>query len=159
MLWENGDPGGTRTPYLQIRNLSLYPDELRDHTGSVCPILRHVSRCCGSGLLFPAGIIGAKAMATGPKAGVTCLGLVTEKDTAVPLHPFARRTVKPSIDVQVPVATIADMPAKDQPTQIFIINGVVTDHHDITRAWPAAARSRTAASRPISACLRAVPQA
>ena len=26
-----GDPGGTRTPYLQIRNLSLYPDELRDH--------------------------------------------------------------------------------------------------------------------------------
>ena len=28
----NGDPGGTRTPYLQIRNLSLYPDELRDHT-------------------------------------------------------------------------------------------------------------------------------
>ena len=27
-----GDPGGTRTPYLQIRNLSLYPDELRDHT-------------------------------------------------------------------------------------------------------------------------------
>ena len=28
-----GDPGGTRTPYLQIRNLSLYPDELRDHTG------------------------------------------------------------------------------------------------------------------------------
>ena len=27
----NGDPGGTRTPYLQIRNLSLYPDELRDH--------------------------------------------------------------------------------------------------------------------------------
>ena len=28
---ENGDPGGTRTPYLQIRNLSLYPDELRDH--------------------------------------------------------------------------------------------------------------------------------
>ena len=30
-----GDPGGTRTPYLQIRNLSLYPDELRDHTGAV----------------------------------------------------------------------------------------------------------------------------
>ena len=29
-----GDPGGTRTPYLQIRNLSLYPDELRDHTGT-----------------------------------------------------------------------------------------------------------------------------
>ena len=28
----DGDPGGTRTPYLQIRNLSLYPDELRDHT-------------------------------------------------------------------------------------------------------------------------------
>ena len=27
----DGDPGGTRTPYLQIRNLSLYPDELRDH--------------------------------------------------------------------------------------------------------------------------------
>ena len=24
-----GDPGGTRTPYLQIRNLVLYPDELR----------------------------------------------------------------------------------------------------------------------------------
>ena len=33
---ENGDPGGTRTPYLQIRNLSLYPDELRDHK-SVMP--------------------------------------------------------------------------------------------------------------------------
>ena len=26
-----GDPGRTRTCYLQIRNLSLYPDELRDH--------------------------------------------------------------------------------------------------------------------------------
>ena len=25
-----GDPGRTRTCYLQIRNLSLYPDELRD---------------------------------------------------------------------------------------------------------------------------------
>ena len=32
----DGDPGGTRTPYLQIRNLSLYPDELRDHK-SVMP--------------------------------------------------------------------------------------------------------------------------
>ena len=32
----DGDPGGTRTPYLQIRNLSLYPDELRDHE-SVMP--------------------------------------------------------------------------------------------------------------------------
>ena len=30
-----GDPGGTRTPYLQIRNLSLYPDELRDHAYAV----------------------------------------------------------------------------------------------------------------------------
>ena len=30
-----GDPGGTRTPYLQIRNLSLYPDELRDHSHAV----------------------------------------------------------------------------------------------------------------------------
>ena len=30
-LMRDGDPGGTRTPYLQIRNLSLYPDELRDH--------------------------------------------------------------------------------------------------------------------------------
>ena len=29
---DNNDPGGTRTPYLQIRNLSLYPDELRDHS-------------------------------------------------------------------------------------------------------------------------------
>ena len=32
---ENGDPGGTRTPYLQIRNLSLYPDELRDHSRTI----------------------------------------------------------------------------------------------------------------------------
>ena len=24
-------PEGTRTPYLQIKDLSLYPDELRDH--------------------------------------------------------------------------------------------------------------------------------
>ena len=33
-----GDPGGTRTPYLQIRNLSLYPDELRDHS---CAVYSH----------------------------------------------------------------------------------------------------------------------
>ena len=33
-IWSgtDGDPGRTRTCYLQIRNLSLYPDELRDHT-------------------------------------------------------------------------------------------------------------------------------
>ena len=31
-----GDPGRTRTCYLQIRNLSLYPDELRDHAPSIC---------------------------------------------------------------------------------------------------------------------------
>ena len=98
-------------------------------------------------------------MTARPEAGGARRGLVGKEDAVVALHPFAGRTVKPSIDAQVPVATIADMPAKDQPTQIFIINGVVTDHHDITRAWPAAARSRTAASRPISACLRAVPQA
>ena len=38
----NGDPGGTRTPYLQIRNLSLYPDELRDHT----PLMPEITLKC-----------------------------------------------------------------------------------------------------------------
>ena len=29
-MW-GGDPDRTRTCYLKIRNLALYPDELRDH--------------------------------------------------------------------------------------------------------------------------------
>ena len=48
-----GDPGGTRTPYLQIRNLSLYPDELRDHTFYMphFTIKHHPCRLWGGALL------------------------------------------------------------------------------------------------------------
>ena len=107
------------------------------------------------GLIFPACIVIAKAMATGAKARLPCLGRITEENAGRPLHPLSRRTVEPALDSQAPVAAIADMASDDQPAQIVIIDGVVTDH----ATYPAAIRSRDAASRPISARLRATPQA
>ena len=98
-------------------------------------------------------------MAAGPKAGGTCFGRVTKKDAGVSVHPLSRRAVQPSIDAQTPVAAIADMPAKDQAAHILIIYGRMPDRHSLAAPCSAAARSRAAASRPISACLRALPQA
>ena len=96
-------------------------------------------------------------MTARPEAGGARRGLVGKEDAVVALHPFAGRAVQPPVDSQRAVAAIADMPAKNQPAQILIINGTVPDHAETCQ--PAAARSRAAASRPISACLRATPQA
>ena len=96
-------------------------------------------------------------MTAGPEAGGARRGLVGKEDAGATTHPPAGRAVQPSVDSQLAVAAIADMPAKNQPAQILIINGTVPDHAETCQ--PAAARSRAAASRPISACLRAMPQA
>ena len=96
-------------------------------------------------------------MTARPEAGGARRGLVSKEDAVVALHPFAGRAVQPPVDSQRAIAAIADMPAKNQPAQILIINGIVPDHAETCQ--PAAARSRAAASRPISACLRGVPQA
>ena len=106
-------------------------------------------------MVFPARIVIAKAMAAGTKACLPCLGRVAEENAGRPLHPLSQRTVEPAVDSQAPVAAMADMAGDDQPAQIVIIDGVVTDH----ATYPAAIRSRDAASRPISARLRATPQA
>ena len=91
---KDGDPGGTRTPYLQIRNLSLYPDELRDHapympqfTGN-CQ-MRAVIRSASCPLLPPTQIGVSHTMAAGAKPCSQRGILIGKKYTVAAMHALA----------------------------------------------------------------------
>ena len=73
-------------------------------------------------------------MTARPEAGGARRGLVSKEDAVVALHPFAGCAVQPPVDSQRAIAAIADMPAKNQPAQILIINGTVPDHAETLSA-------------------------
>ena len=70
-------------------------------------------------------------MAAGAEAGSHRRSFGAEKDPAVTGNSLARGAVQTTIDSQFPIATKADLPAKDQPAQVFIINCRMPDHRRI----------------------------
>ena len=159
----DGDPAGTRTPYLQIRNLSLYPDELRDHADPLMTDFAGDGQMRGR--LAPAASADRRHEGNGRRGGTQPIGppprrrrrhavrvssafLTHSRDG----HRFATACCHQSGFARQPADGADHHHQERHAGSCRLSSGLLCRTHRV-------ARLACAASRPISACLRVMPQA